>query len=112
VTLMHDFNITSAAAARIKQLRLSENQEDLKLRIAVDGGGCSGFRYQYLLESEIASDDLVFQHDGVEVIIDDCSIEHLKGSTLDFAEDLGSAEFVINNPQATAKCGCGHSFAI
>jgi iron-sulfur cluster insertion protein len=105
-------NITDSCAARIKMLKESEGNVNLMLRIAVSGGGCSGFQYGFNLDDNLADDDLTFEHAGVIVVIDEISLELLEGSEVDFKTELGGAFFQISNPNATASCGCGSSFAI
>lgn len=105
-------NITDSCAARIKVLREMEGNKDLMLRIAVSGGGCSGFQYGFKLDDILADDDLTFEHAGVTVVIDETSLELLEGSEVDYKTELGGAFFQISNPNATASCGCGSSFAI
>ncbi|MEM9049672.1 MAG: iron-sulfur cluster insertion protein ErpA [Pseudomonadota bacterium] len=82
------------------------------LRVAVDGGGCSGFQYDFRIEEQPAGDDLVLARDGVSVVIDPVSLPFLAGATVDFTEELIGSRFVIDNPNATASCGCGTSFSI
>ncbi|WP_316015608.1 iron-sulfur cluster insertion protein ErpA [Roseobacter sp. HKCCA0434] len=96
--------------------RLAEINEDADapqaLRVAVEGGGCSGFQYEITLEGDAASDDLVLEKDGQRVLIDEVSLPFLTGATIDFADELIGARFVIDNPNATSSCGCGTSFAM
>jgi len=80
--------------------------------VSVEGGGCSGFQYKFDMDSAQAADDLVIQRDGATVLIDQTSVGYLAGSEIDFVDDLIGASFRINNPQATASCGCGTSFSI
>lgn len=106
------FNLTDSAAARINKIRADEGKP-LRFRVVVKGGGCSGFQYEYLLdEAAPADNDTVIEKNGAEVVIDDVSIGILKGSVLDFTEDLSQAGFEIKNPNATARCGCGNSFSV
>jgi iron-sulfur cluster insertion protein len=105
-------NITDSCAARIRVLKESEGNNNLMLRIAVSGGGCSGFQYGFNLDDSLATDDLTFEHAGVTVVIDETSLELLEGSEVDYKTELGGAFFQISNPNATASCGCGSSFAI
>lgn len=110
----HSFNISDPAAYRITQL-IEEDEdasEGLMMRVTVSGGGCSGFQYSFSLDNEQLSDDHIFEHKGVKVIIDEASLNLLDGSTLDYVEDLASASFVIKNPNAASSCGCGNSFSI
>ena len=107
------FSLTESAAARINALKASEHKPGLRFRVAVKGGGCSGFQYEFALDdSAPAQGDTLFAKDGAEVVIDDVSLGIIGGSVLDYAEDLSSAGFEIKNPNATAKCGCGNSFAV
>lgn len=106
------FAITPNAATRISFLSTQEDDKTARLRIAVLGGGCSGFQYNFDFDSNKNEDDLIFSQDGVEVIIDETSLQLVQGSVLDYVETLGSAAFVVKNPNATAKCGCGNSFAV
>lgn len=107
-----DFQITEAAAKRIAFLAGQEPFPDAKLRIAVDGGGCSGFQYRYEFTSEKAADDHVFARNGATVLVDELSLQYLGGSQVDYVETLGAAHFEIKNPNASANCGCGNSFAV
>jgi iron-sulfur cluster assembly accessory protein len=107
-----EFTVSDAAAARIVKI-LAGEPEGSKLRISVLGGGCSGFQYQYDFEAKPAGlTDIIIEKNGATVVIDDLSIGFVAGSVLDFVEDLSSAGFEIKNPNATAKCGCGNSFAV
>ncbi|MDG1436639.1 MAG: iron-sulfur cluster insertion protein ErpA [Rickettsiaceae bacterium] len=108
-----DFKITPAAAKRISYLMSKKDSGDIVgLRISVDGGGCSGFMYQYDFIDSINEDDYVVENQSVKVIIDPISQEFLDGCSIEFIEELGSNYFQITNPNATAKCGCGNSFAV
>jgi iron-sulfur cluster insertion protein len=82
------------------------------LRIAVDGGGCSGFQYRFDIAAGRQSDDLVLERDGATVLVDEMSLQFLQGATLDYVDDLVGQAFKINNPNATASCGCGTSFSL
>ncbi len=109
---MHSFSITDSAATRIATI-IGKEPPGTKLRISVQGGGCSGFQYKFDFDNKPADDtDIVINKDGATVVIDDLSIGFIENSTLDFIETLGSSEFEIKNPNATAKCGCGNSFAL
>jgi iron-sulfur cluster assembly accessory protein len=106
------FSLTDAAAAKVKSLIAAEEQsESLVLRVAVRPGGCSGFSYEMFFDTEIASDDLQVEHDGVKVVIDPASKEMLKGAQLEFKDGLQGAGFSISNPNAQRSCGCGQSFS-
>lgn len=106
------FSITDNAAKRIAFLASKETIPGAKLRIAVDGGGCSGFQYRYEFTADQNADDHVFQNAGATVLVDEMSLEFIKGSAVDYIETLGAAHFEIKNPNAAAKCGCGNSFAV
>ncbi|MGF1639633.1 MAG: iron-sulfur cluster insertion protein ErpA [Rhodospirillales bacterium] len=105
-------SISERAAARIAALAAAEGDSALMLRIAVSGGGCSGFQYGFSLDDRRNDDDRLFQRDGVTVVVDDVSLELLKGSEVDFVEDLVGSYFAIRNPNASSTCGCGSSFSV
>lgn len=106
------FSVTDSAAARVAAL-LREEGPEASFRIEVRGGGCSGFQYHYdISRTAPGPADIVIRKDGAMVVIDDISIGMLAGSQLDYVETLGSAEFEIKNPNATARCGCGNSFSV
>ncbi len=109
---MQDFAVTENAARRISYLITQEEDRDVRMRVAVLGGGCSGFQYKFDFDAAKNPDDAIFVQGDVEVVVDITSLELVKGSVLDYAETLGSAAFVIKNPNATASCGCGNSFAV
>ncbi|MBL6933190.1 MAG: iron-sulfur cluster insertion protein ErpA [Rhodospirillales bacterium] len=104
--------ISDNAAKRIALLVEMEETEGTRLRVAVSGGGCSGFQYGFSLDSEKNDDDLLFEKNGIEVVIDETSLDFLKGSELDYVEDLIGSYFAMKNPNATSTCGCGSSFAV
>jgi iron-sulfur cluster insertion protein len=104
--------VTENAARRIAQLRIQEQVPDAMLRIAVSGGGCSGFQYGISFDDQKNEDDLVFEQGGVAVVVDDVSLGLLNGAEIDFVEDLMGASFQIKNPNAASSCGCGNSFSI
>ncbi len=103
--------VTERAAMRISEIAAGDPATPL-LRVSVEGGGCSGFQYKFNLVSDIAADDLVLEKAGATVLIDPVSVEYMKGSEIDFVDDLMGASFKIKNPVATASCGCGTSFTI
>ncbi len=106
------FLISDSAAARIAHL-VDNEPEGSRLRIRVDGGGCSGFQYHFDFDAEAnVGDDHVFEHQQAAVIIDEMSLEFLKGSMIDYVEELGASYFKISNPNSSASCGCGNSFAV
>src|SRR6266478_5624428 len=104
--------LTANAARRIAILRNQEQAENAFLRITVSGGGCSGFQYGFAFDDQRHAEDLVFERDGVAVVVDDVSLGLLNGAEIDFVEDLMGAAFQIHNPNAASSCGCGNSFSI
>ena len=104
--------LTASAAKRIAFLREQEQVGSANLRIAVSGGGCSGFQYGLSFDDQTNPDDRVFERDGVAIVVDDVSLELLNGAEVDFVEDLMGAAFRINNPNAASSCGCGNSFSV
>lgn len=104
--------LTASAARRILKVAESEGNPALGLRISVSGGGCSGFQYSFTLDADSTADDVVISRDGARLLVDTVSLEYLRGSELDFVEDLSGAGFRINNPLAVSSCGCGNSFAV
>ena len=111
-TDMPPFGVTGAAAKRIAWVLSQEEHRGLMLRIAVAGGGCSGFQYNFTFDDTKGETDFVIQRDGATVLIDDTSLELLKGSEIDYVEDMIGASFQIKNPQAKSTCGCGNSFSV
>ncbi len=107
-----EVTLSASAAKRIAWLIEQEEQPNLMMRVAVSGGGCSGFQYGFSFDDRVNQDDRRFQRDGVSVVIDETSLELLGGAEIDFVEDLIGASFRITNPNATASCGCGSSFSI
>ena len=103
--------VSERAARRIGEILKSEPAGTM-LRVSVEGGGCSGFQYKFDMDSAQAPDDLVISRDGAIVLIDPVSIGYMAGSEIDFVEDLIGASFKVKNPNATASCGCGTSFAL
>ena len=108
---MTDVTISDSAVRRIGEILKGEPAGTM-LRVSVEGGGCSGFQYKFDMERAKAEDDLVLARDGAVVLIDPVSKEYMAGSQIDFVDDLIGQSFKINNPQATASCGCGTSFSI
>ncbi len=106
-----DLTLTAAAAERIRSLGIRDGRP-VMLRLAVDGGGCSGFQYQFDLVSEAQPDDLSIKRDGAEALVDVISLALLKGSEIDWVDELAGAEFKVRNPNAKSSCGCGVSFSI
>jgi iron-sulfur cluster assembly accessory protein len=103
--------LTESAVRRIARV-LGGEPTGTTLRVSVEGGGCSGFQYKFDMEQSLAPDDLVIRRDGATVLIDNTSVAYLAGSEIDFVDDLIGASFRINNPKATASCGCGTSFSL
>ncbi len=100
------------AAKKVRALTMEEANEDLKLRVFVSGGGCSGFEYGFTFDDEIEDDDIEVENSGVSLVIDSLSFEYLVGSSIDYREDLQGSRFVVINPNATTTCGCGNSFSV
>ena len=101
---------TDSAADKVKQLVDEEGNPDLKLRVFVQGGGCSGFQYGFTFDEVVNEDDTPMTKNGVTLLIDAMSLQYLVGAEIDYKEDLQGAQFVIKNPNATTTCGCGSSF--
>jgi iron-sulfur cluster insertion protein len=104
--------ITDAAAAKVKKLIEEEGNPNLKLRVTVSGGGCSGFQYGFDFDENVADDDIQIEKNGITMLIDGMSMQYLAGSAVDYLEGLEGARFVISNPNAKSTCGCGSSFSI
>jgi iron-sulfur cluster assembly accessory protein len=113
---MINFTLSDTALARVSHLlsqkKTLQNDTEWHLRVAVDGGGCSGFMYRYEITNNQVDGDLIMHFSGVSILIDDVSSEFLDGCKLNFVEELGNEYFEIINPKAAAKCGCGNSFAL
>ncbi|WP_347302667.1 iron-sulfur cluster assembly accessory protein [Croceibacterium sp. TMG7-5b_MA50] len=103
--------LTAAAAARVRAIGQRQGKPAL-LRLAVEGGGCSGFQYRFALADAAEADDRVSETDGVRLVVDPVSLDLVAGCTVDYVESLGGAAFRVDNPQAAAGCGCGSSFGI
>ena len=101
-----------AAAARVAVIAARQGKPGLKLRLAVDGGGCSGFQYKFGLEADAAADDLAVETDGVTMLIDPDTLPFVAGAEVDYVEKIGAAAFEVRNPNAASGCGCGSSFSI
>jgi len=102
---------TSSAAAKVKTLIAEENNPELKLRVFITGGGCSGFQYGFTFDESVNEGDTEVETDGVTLLVDPMSFQYLVGAEIDFKDDLEGARFVIRNPNATTTCGCGSSFS-
>ncbi len=105
-------NLTARAADKVRELVSEEENQDLKLRVFITGGGCSGFQYVFTFDEDAAEDDTAIEESGVTVLIDPMSYQYLVGSEVDYTEGLEGSRFVVNNPNATTTCGCGASFSI
>ena len=105
-------NFTDAAAHKVSQLIEQEGNAGLKLRVYVQGGGCSGFQYGFTFDEEIQEGDTEIENGGVTLLVDPMSVQYLMGAEIDYREDLSGAQFVIRNPNATTTCGCGSSFSV
>ncbi|HEB82067.1 MAG TPA: iron-sulfur cluster insertion protein ErpA [Gammaproteobacteria bacterium] len=103
---------TDAAASKVKALVEEEGNPNLKLRVSVDGGGCSGFQYAFAFDENVNEDDTVVEKNGATMVVDVTSMQYLNGSEVDYLEGLEGARFVVNNPNATSTCGCGSSFSV
>jgi len=103
---------TDSAADKVKQLIEEEGNPELKLRVFVQGGGCSGFQYGFTFDEETNEDDTAMVKNGVTLLIDSMSYQYLVGAEIDYKEDINGAQFVIKNPNASTTCGCGSSFSV
>ena len=103
---------SDSAASKVKALIDEEGNTELKLRVFVTGGGCSGFQYGFTFDEETNEDDTVMEKNGVQLLIDAMSYQYLIGAEIDYTEGLEGAQFVIKNPNATSTCGCGSSFSV
>lgn len=102
--------ISDAALARVRELIREQGKPALKLRVSIEGGGCSGFQYDFSFDEARTDDDLLITRDGVELLVDPLSMQYLDGAEVDYIEQLSGAQFVIHNPNAKMTCGCGSSF--
>ena len=109
---MTDLVFTSAAAGRVRELMDDEESEDLKLRVFITGGGCSGFQYGFTFDEDVDEEDSQVLTDGVTLLIDAMSMQYLDGAEIDYKDDFQGAQFVIRNPNAATTCGCGSSFSV
>jgi iron-sulfur cluster insertion protein len=103
--------LTQSAAQRVAAIAQRQNKAAI-LRLAVEGGGCSGFQYRFGLAESIEADDAMVETDGVKLVVDSVSLDLVRGSAVDYVENLGGAAFKVTNPQAASGCGCGSSFSI
>ena len=103
---------TTSAASKVRELILEEANPDLKLRVYITGGGCSGFQYGFTFDEKIDEGDVTVVRDDVTLVVDPLSFQYLEGAEVDYSESLQGARFVIRNPNAATTCGCGSSFGI
>ena len=103
---------TDAAATKVGELIREEDNPNLKLRVYISGGGCSGFQYGFAFEELASEDDLVIEKDGIKAVVDSMSYPYLMGAEVDYEEGLHGSKFVVHNPNASTTCGCGSSFSI
>lgn len=110
-TIAPDISLTPSAAARVAAIAAKQGKPAI-LRLSVDGGGCSGFQYRFGFADGVEGDDAVAETDGVRLVVDEVSLDLVRGSSVNYVESLGGAAFRVENPQAASGCGCGSSFAI
>ena len=110
MTIPEPLVFTDAAARKVRELVLEEQNPSLKLRVYVQGGGCSGFQYGFTFDEDLGEGDISVDNGGVQLIVDPMSFQYLMGSEIDYSESLQGAQFVIRNPNAQTTCGCGSSF--
>ena len=111
-SLDRPLQFSSAAANKVRELIAEEGNDALKLRVYIQGGGCSGFQYGFEFDEQQGEDDLAIATDGVTLLVDPLSLQYLMGAEVDYTESLHGAQFVIRNPNAKTTCGCGSSFAV
>ena len=107
-----DVTFTDAAAKKVKTLITEENNLNLKLRLYISGGGCSGFQYGFSFDEKVSDGDVTVENGDVALVIDPMSIQYLMGSEVDYVENLEGSQFVVRNPNASTTCGCGSSFSV
>tara|TARA_Y100001970_G_scaffold122113_1_gene151362 strand:- start:4388 stop:4729 length:342 start_codon:yes stop_codon:yes gene_type:complete len=105
-------NFTEAAATKVSKLISEEGNPELKLRVYISGGGCSGFQYGFTFDESFQDGDTEIIKKGVSLLIDPMSVQYLKGAEIDYKEDLSGSQFIIKNPNASTTCGCGSSFSV
>ena len=107
-----EMSFSESAAIKVKCLIENDGDDSLKLRVFITGGGCNGFSYGFTFDSEVAEDDAMVEREGVTMLVDSMSYPYLAGAQVDYVENLNGSQFVVTNPNASATCGCGSSFAI
>lgn len=110
--LYDSLKVTDAAFKRLGKLLENEDDKNIKLRVYITGGGCSGFQYGFTFDNQLTADDIVIDKGEVSVVVDPMSLQYLVGSTIDFTEGLDGSRFIVSNPNAKTTCGCGSSFSI
>lgn len=109
---MPSIEFTAAAAARVKYLVAEEDNQELKLRVYITGGGCSGFQYGFTLDEQVHDGDSLVNTQGVLLVVDPMSLQYLNGAVVDYLEGLEGSRFIVKNPNAKTTCGCGSSFTL
>tara|TARA_A100000164_G_C21814703_1_gene727260 strand:+ start:24 stop:365 length:342 start_codon:yes stop_codon:yes gene_type:complete len=109
---VNPLNFTNAAASKVSKLISQEGNPELKLRVYITGGGCSGFQYGFTFDEALQDGDIEIIKQGVSLLIDPMSVQYLKGAEIDYKEDLSGSQFIIKNPNASTTCGCGSSFSV
>ena len=107
-----DLKISPDAVSRVQQLLASKDNPDLKLRVYIQGGGCSGFQYGFQFDNDAQEDDIAIERDGIKILVDMLSLQYLGGAEIDYKDDIMGSRFLVNNPNASTTCGCGSSFSI
>ncbi|MDO6704834.1 MULTISPECIES: iron-sulfur cluster insertion protein ErpA [unclassified Photobacterium] len=105
-------NFSDVAANKVKTLIAEEENPNLKLRVYITGGGCSGFQYGFTFDEKVNEGDMTIENSGVTLVVDPMSLQYLMGGTVDYTEGLEGSRFFVNNPNATTTCGCGASFSV
>ena len=105
-------SFTDSAVKKVRKLIEEEGNNNLKLRVYITGGGCSGFSYGFTFDEDIKEGDTIVEKDGIKLLVDSMSVQYLMGSTIDYSEGLQGSRFLVDNPNATSQCGCGSSFSI
>lgn len=105
-------NVTESAVSKLQQLFAEENNPELKLRVFVEGGGCSGFRYGFTFDEDVNEDDFQLPHEGFTLLVDSMSSQYLQNAEIDYSESINGSQFMIKNPNAQTTCGCGSSFSM
>ncbi|HSG03350.1 MAG TPA: iron-sulfur cluster insertion protein ErpA [Marinobacterium sp.] len=107
-----DLTFTDSAASKVRTLIEEEQNDNLKLRVFITGGGCAGFSYGFTFDEDVAEDDTVVENSGVTLVVDPMSYQYLAGAEVDYKEGLQGSQFMVKNPNASTTCGCGSSFSI